>query len=204
MGLTRSRRPFLAALLAGAFLAGLSGLTLADGPISISSTGFSPQTLTVTAGDMVTWSNADTQPHTATADKGSFDTGPIAPGKVATVTFLEAGAFTYADQDEPRDTGTIIVIAAAQPTPSHRSPPPTDLASDLANGDTTTGTGLLIGLTLLAAAALLSTVRLAAVRRGVTLRWIVLLPGQAPGRSSSSNIDHRQADQWNRDDHPPT
>ena len=41
---------------------------------------FAPATLTVRAGDSITWRNQDVVPHTATA-MGRFDSGSIAAGK---------------------------------------------------------------------------------------------------------------------------
>ena len=41
---------------------------------------FQPATLTVRAGDRITWKNGDVVPHTATV-ASRFDSGAIAPGK---------------------------------------------------------------------------------------------------------------------------
>jgi len=93
---------------------GLAGSVLAaDQAVTIASFAFSPASLTVTAGDSVTWSNNDSTGHTATAGDGSFDTGTIAPGATASVTFATAGTFAYACTIHPTMTGTIVVEAAA-------------------------------------------------------------------------------------------
>jgi plastocyanin len=62
----------------------------------------------VAVGGTVTWTNSDTQQHTATA-AGKFDTGPIKPGESKTVTFDEAGAIPYACSFHPFMTGTVTV-----------------------------------------------------------------------------------------------
>jgi plastocyanin len=92
------------AALAGATTAADSGVTIAD-------FSFSPGTITVKAGDTVTWTNNDTVDHTATG--GDFDAGTIEPGATATVTFKTAGSFTYACKFHPTMTGTVVVQAAA-------------------------------------------------------------------------------------------
>src|SRR5690242_8444940 len=41
---------------------------------------FEPSDVTVAAGETVEWKNEDIFSHTVTANDGSFDSGPIAPG----------------------------------------------------------------------------------------------------------------------------
>ena len=48
--------------------------------VSISNFAFSPQSVTVSVGDTVTWTNSDTVTHTATADDASWDAGNITGG----------------------------------------------------------------------------------------------------------------------------
>jgi plastocyanin len=61
--------------------------------------GFSFSALSVPVGTTVTWKNADSATHTATADSVSafqFDTGDIAAGATSRgVTFSQAGSFSY-------------------------------------------------------------------------------------------------------------
>ena len=63
--------------------------------IAIADFKFVPEDVTVDVGTAVTWTNEDAAPHTATADDGSFDTGDLREGDEDTVTFSEAGSFTY-------------------------------------------------------------------------------------------------------------
>jgi len=76
------------------------------------SNSFSPNPGAVTAGTTVAWHNNDVITHTATADNGSFDTGPIAPGTTsAPITMPTAGSFGYHCSIHPTMTGTLTVGA---------------------------------------------------------------------------------------------
>lgn len=63
--------------------------------VSIKNFAFSVNSLTVSAGTKVTWTNNDATTHTVTADDGSFDSGNIAPGGSFSKTFSTAGAYAY-------------------------------------------------------------------------------------------------------------
>jgi plastocyanin len=80
--------------------------------VTIQNFAFSPNSVTITAGSSVTWTNMDSVTHTATGDDGSFDTGDIAAGSSATITFNDPGTFTYHCAIHPNMTGTIVVQAA--------------------------------------------------------------------------------------------
>lgn len=71
---------------------------------------FAPGTLTIEAGQTVTFVNTDDDEHTATGPE--FDTGTIAPGGSATVTFDTAGSFAYVCSFHSEMRGTIVVTAA--------------------------------------------------------------------------------------------
>jgi plastocyanin len=64
----------------GTTAAGSGGLTVVAKNIA-----YSPSTLTVKAGDTVTFTNSDNTTHTFTADDNSFDSGRVDPGKGFTV-----------------------------------------------------------------------------------------------------------------------
>ncbi|MBI4147770.1 cupredoxin domain-containing protein [Candidatus Woesearchaeota archaeon] len=72
---------------------------------------FSPNTLTVKAGDSVTFTNADGAPHTATMTSGpeKFDTGKLVKGQSKTVTLSKPGTYTYICEFHPGMKGTIVV-----------------------------------------------------------------------------------------------
>ena len=71
---------------------------------------YQPDPVVVQTGGKVIWQNQDTAPHTATADDGSFDTGTIENGKLGSVTFKEAGTFTYFCEIHPTMHGTVEVV----------------------------------------------------------------------------------------------
>jgi plastocyanin len=71
---------------------------------------YQPDPVVVQVGGKVIWQNQDTAPHTATADDGSFDTGTIEKGKIASETFKQAGTFTYFCEIHPTMHGTVEVV----------------------------------------------------------------------------------------------
>lgn len=77
--------------------------------VNIQGFAFAPGSLTVAKGTVVTFTNNDNTSHTATADDGSFDTGTIAAGASATITFKTAGTFAYHCTFHSGMTGTIVV-----------------------------------------------------------------------------------------------
>jgi len=70
---------------------------------------FRSDTLEITAGTTVTWTNNDTVPHTATADDGSFDSGKLSKGDTFSVTFDEPGTYPYFCEYHTGMKGTIVV-----------------------------------------------------------------------------------------------
>ena len=72
---------------------------------------FEPASITVHVGDTITWTNNGQQPHTATANNGSFNTGTIKPGSSASHSFTQAGTFAYICSIHPFMHGTVVVVA---------------------------------------------------------------------------------------------
>lgn len=81
--------------------------------VSITSTGFVPESISITVGDTVVWTNNDTTDHTATDDELTWDTDIIAPSDTGSQVFATAGTYTYSDTIDPTLTGTITVETAA-------------------------------------------------------------------------------------------
>ena len=89
--------------LAPALLALALGLTVGVSPsgaqearvIETLDDVFDPDVLEVPAGATVTWVNAGRNPHTVTADDGSFDSGEVPPGRTFTRTFDEPTTLAY-------------------------------------------------------------------------------------------------------------
>lgn len=89
-----------------------SGEAVRSAKVAMVDFAFSPPTVTIQAGGKVIWQNEGHQPHTATADDGSFDTGTVNPGKLKseTAAFKQSGTFTYTCQIHPQMKGTIKVV----------------------------------------------------------------------------------------------
>ena len=85
---------------------------------------FSPPMLTVTAGETVTWTNADPVVHTATSTSGAFDSGDLDQGESYSVTFTTPGTYDYLCTPHPTMTGRIVVQAASASTPAPTIAPP--------------------------------------------------------------------------------
>lgn len=77
--------------------------------ISIQNFAFNPDSVTVSVGTTVTWTNNDTVSHTVTSTDGAFDSGNIAPGDTFTFTFSTAGSFSYICSYHPNMTATVVV-----------------------------------------------------------------------------------------------
>jgi plastocyanin len=70
---------------------------------------FKPSTLTIDAGDTVTFVNDDSDAHTVTASDKSFDSAGLDTNDTWTHTFSKAGTFTYFCALHPYMKGTIVV-----------------------------------------------------------------------------------------------
>jgi LPXTG-motif cell wall-anchored protein len=83
------------------------------GSDTISDFRFTPSTVTVSAGESVTWTNSGPSGHSATADDGSFDTGILRKGASGSHTFTRAGTYTFHCAPHPFMTGKVVVVAAS-------------------------------------------------------------------------------------------
>lgn len=84
--------------------------------VTLDKTGFSPETLTVKAGDTVTWTNKSGQDATVNSDPHPIHTSysPLnlnnfSDGGTLTLKFDKAGTYTYHNHLNPSQRGTIIV-----------------------------------------------------------------------------------------------
>ncbi len=84
--------------------------------VSITSQGFSPQSVTVKAGTIVTWTNNSlgtarvaSDPHPTHTDLPGLDSGILNPGASYSFTFIQIGRWGYHDHLSPSVTGTVIV-----------------------------------------------------------------------------------------------
>jgi plastocyanin len=116
-----SRSKSVAILCAISFL-NLSGLALngemkdLDNPgnkqnrIEIKDFAFNPQTITIKAGEKVTWINRDEEPHTVVSVEKQFKKSTaLDTDQEFTITAGAPGTYTYFCSVHPKMTGTIVV-----------------------------------------------------------------------------------------------
>ena len=80
-----------------------------DHTIRMKDKKYVPDSLTIKAGDTVTWQNDDDHDHTVIADDKSFKSGNINPDDTFEYTFKKTGTFKYSCKYHPRMKGTITV-----------------------------------------------------------------------------------------------
>jgi plastocyanin len=90
----------------------------AAGGVTIKDFEFGPKTLTVNAGDTVTWTNQGPTGHSTTAKNGSWNSGVLAQGKSFSHKFTQPGTYQYFCEPHPFMTATIVVKGAASSSPS--------------------------------------------------------------------------------------
>ena len=71
--------------------------------------GFTPSTLTVQRGSIVTWVNDDKLPYTVTSSEGAFASQAIHRDESFSFRFETRGTYRYFSGFQPRMTGTIVV-----------------------------------------------------------------------------------------------
>jgi len=77
--------------------------------VSMGDNFFKPTKLRVKPKTKVTWTNDGGNPHTATADNDSFDTGTLSPGQSGSRTFKRLGKYSYFCEIHPSMRATIKV-----------------------------------------------------------------------------------------------
>lgn len=77
--------------------------------VLIESNTFKPDTITIKAGDTVTWINNETYAHTVKAKNGEFDSGNMATGAKFSFTFGKEGTYDYICGIHTFMTGKVIV-----------------------------------------------------------------------------------------------
>ncbi len=76
----------------------------------IPTTTFSPGTITIPAGTVVTWKNSDVIQHSSTSLTGVWNSGNLNPGQTYSRTFSTPGTFNYQCQIHGAImSGTVIV-----------------------------------------------------------------------------------------------
>jgi plastocyanin len=79
--------------------------------------GFSPDNLTVDAGDVVEWTNTGARPHTFTDRGGTFDTGPIQPNSEGRATLATPGEYYFFCRINPGSMNGKITVRAGDEAP---------------------------------------------------------------------------------------
>ncbi len=105
--------------------------------------GFEPNTVILVIGvnNTILWINNDVTIHTATSDtQGVFDTGNIAAGATAQLTFTTPGTYTYHCTYHSWMQGTIKVIAGTGTTSSSSASSTGSSSSSQSASSTTTTT----------------------------------------------------------------
>jgi len=89
---------------------GMDGMEAAGGKtveVSISSFAFNPESVTISTGDTVRWTNLDSANHTATGS--TFDSGILQEGESYEFQFTDAGTYEYSCLIHPSMRGSVIV-----------------------------------------------------------------------------------------------
>jgi plastocyanin len=110
--------------------------------VSIQDFFFEPDQLTVAPGTTVTWVNDGEEPHTSTADDGTWDSGTLQPGESFSFTFDDPGDYSYLCEIHPNMTATITVsedgeMKTASPEATTMSPSASATASATATASPT-------------------------------------------------------------------
>ena len=77
--------------------------------VALQNLQISPTSVTVKAGDTVTWTNKDGFTHRLVGDNGEFDSGDLVAGATFSFVFKTAGTVAYHCSIHPSMTGTIVV-----------------------------------------------------------------------------------------------
>ncbi len=109
------------------------GEAVAVNSVSLGDNFFQPSSITVQTGTGVEWKHNGSLPHTVTADAGAFDSSMLKKGQTFSQVFEAAGTFTYNCAYHPEMVGTVVVEAAAQPTPAPTAAPAANPVQQPAN-----------------------------------------------------------------------
>jgi len=108
----------ITALLTGTMLVGQTAPAVVAATSSVSiieptdnedDYAFEQASITVAAGDTVTWLNKGLETHSVTADGAEFDSKDIDAGNSWSYTFVTPGVYTYYCDPHPWMTGTVVV-----------------------------------------------------------------------------------------------
>ena len=101
--------------------------------VTMSGYAFAPRSLTITAGDTVTWTNQDQAPHDVKTTSGpaSVHSPMLGKGGSWSHTFTTAGTYSYVCTVHPGMTAQLVVEPAAAPAPTVHHHPATPMAPSM-------------------------------------------------------------------------
>jgi plastocyanin len=77
--------------------------------VRIANQKFAPASITIKAGESVTWTNADNRDHKLVAKDGTWKSDNLKHGDTFTQKFEKVGTYDYACEYRPRMKGTVVV-----------------------------------------------------------------------------------------------
>jgi plastocyanin len=83
--------------------------------VAIADYSFKPPTITIAAGTRIVWTQKDDDPHTVTADDGSFDSKGLGQGDTYAHVFTKPGRYPYHCSAHPFMKGVVIVTKGKTP-----------------------------------------------------------------------------------------
>jgi plastocyanin len=86
--------------------------------VEVGDDGIRPAEVTVTAGEMVEFTNGGDEEHRLVAEDTLFDSGDMRPGETFLFLFEEPGRVDYRDRRDPDGDGGTVIVAE----PSTRAP----------------------------------------------------------------------------------
>lgn len=104
--------PVGASAPAGAACAPAAAGATATVNATIKDFAYSPQPIQAKVGDVVSWTNSDSAPHTATLEDDSCSTDTIAGGASGALVFNTAGTYTYKCRIHPTQMKGFTVVVS--------------------------------------------------------------------------------------------
>jgi plastocyanin len=86
-----------------------AAVSIPVGAESLGNRAYSPDSLDVTVGTTVTWTNTDSVSHTSTSNASGWNSGTLGPGRTFSFVFQNAGTFQYHCSIHPGMVGTVVV-----------------------------------------------------------------------------------------------
>jgi plastocyanin len=102
--------PLVALLAFACVTTAASGERTVSKTVSITATGFSPDSVTIRPGDTVTWTNKDTTAHQIVSDTGIFKSNRLQPGESFSFRFDVESSYSYHDAMKASATGSVNVL----------------------------------------------------------------------------------------------